>query len=227
MASLVASVTGFGGGVIMLPVLVWMFGVRDAIPVLTIVQVMSNLGRVWFNRTELSWTIVGWFSLGAVPAAIIGGVVFAIAPASSLVRLLGVFLLAVVIFQHSQWSKHLTIGLRGFLPLGGVTGFLAAVLGVVGPFMAPFFLAYGLVRGAYIGTEALAALTMHVTKLGVYGGYSLLNERTMIAGLAIGGIMFLGSYLGKRVVNRLPEKVFPYVIEVVLIFSGLLFLIRG
>ena len=88
IASVVASVTGFGGGVIMLPVLVWMFGVRDAIPVLTIVQVMSNLGRVWFNRKELSWTVVGWFSLGAVPAAIIGGVVFAIAPASSLVRLL-------------------------------------------------------------------------------------------------------------------------------------------
>ena len=121
----------------------------------------------------------------------------------------------------------MTIRLRGFLPLGGVTGLLAAVLGTVGPFMAPFFLIYGLMRGAYIGTEALAALIMHATKLGVYGSYSLLSERTAIVGLAIGGIMFLGSYLGKRVLTRLPERVFPYIIEGVLIVSGILFLVRG
>ncbi len=34
--------------------------------------------------------------------------------------------------------------------------------------MAPFFLAYGLVKGAYIGTKALSTVVMHVTKLGAY-----------------------------------------------------------
>jgi uncharacterized membrane protein YfcA len=39
--------------------------------------------------------------------------------------------------------------------------------------------------------------------------------------------MILGSFLGKRIVDRLPERVFVIIIEVVLVAAGLLFLIRG
>ena len=93
--------------------------------------------------------------------------------------------------------------------------------------MAPFFLAYGLVKGAYIGTEALSTVVMHLTKLAVYGGYSLVGLHTLLIGLGIGGVMFLGSYIGKRMLDRLPEGVFPYVIDAVLLSAGLLFLIKG
>ena len=36
VASIIAAIAGFGGAVVMLPVLVWAVGVQDAIPVLTI-----------------------------------------------------------------------------------------------------------------------------------------------------------------------------------------------
>ena len=106
-ASTLAAVAGFGGAAIMLPILVWVFGVRDAIPILTVSQLMGNLSRVWLNRTELSLPVVGWFAAGAVPAAALGGVVFATAPAVALVRLLGSFLLLMVIYRHSHWGKRI------------------------------------------------------------------------------------------------------------------------
>jgi uncharacterized protein len=90
-ASFLAVIVGFGGSVIMLPVLVWTVGVTDAIPVLTIAQLTGNLSRVIFNRRELDWSVIWRFALGAVPTAIIGGIIFATAPTSALVRLLGVF----------------------------------------------------------------------------------------------------------------------------------------
>jgi uncharacterized membrane protein YfcA len=39
--------------------------------------------------------------------------------------------------------------------------------------------------------------------------------------------MILGSYVGKRVVDKLPERVFVVVIEVTLLLAGALFLWRG
>ena len=39
--------------------------------------------------------------------------------------------------------------------------------------------------------------------------------------------MVLGSYVGKKVVDRLSERVFVLIIEIVLITAGLSFLIRG
>ena len=227
VASTIAAVAGFGGAVIMLPVLIWAVGVRDAIPILTLSQLLSNVSRVWFNRGELSVPVIGWFALGAAPSAVLGGVVFATAPAAALVRGLGVFLLTLVAYRRSPWGKQMTISLRGFLPLGVASGLMSSLLGVVGPFMAPFFLAYGLVKGAYIGTEALATVVMHVTKLGVYGMYSLLDNRTLLLGLSIGAVSFLGSYLGKRILGRVPDRMFPRIIEGILIVAGLMLLIMG
>ena len=39
-ASTVAAVAGFGGAVVLLPVLVWVFGARDAVPILTVAQLV-------------------------------------------------------------------------------------------------------------------------------------------------------------------------------------------
>ncbi|MBI2846675.1 MAG: sulfite exporter TauE/SafE family protein [Chloroflexi bacterium] len=227
VASTVAAVAGFGGAAIMLPILVGAFGVRDAIPILTVSQLIGNLSRVWFNKGELSLPVVKWFALGAVPAATIGGIVFATAPAGALTRVLGAFLLVTVAYRHTPWGNRLRIRLRGFLPLGATSGAISAMVGTVGPFMAPFFLAFGLVKGAYIGTEAMATVVMHVTKLGVYGSYALLGTYNVLVGVAIGAVMFVGSYLGKRILSRLPERLFPYLIEAVLIAAGLLFIVRG
>ncbi len=63
---------------------------------------------------------------------------FANRPAGSLVRLLGVFMLLMIVYRHSSWGKNARIGLRGFFPLGVISEVISSVVGVVGPFMAPF-----------------------------------------------------------------------------------------
>ena len=92
---------------------------------------------------------------------------------------------------------------------------------------APFFLAYGLVKGAYIGTEALATVVMHVAKLAAYGGAALLTARVILVGLALGPVMVGGSWTRKRIVDRLPERVFVLLIEITMGAAGLLFLVKG
>src|ERR1041384_6370380 len=100
VASTLAAVTGFGGAAVLLPVLVAAFGMRQAVPILTVAQLIGNGSRVWFNRKELDWRVVGWFALGAVPFALLGGYLFASAPLSALTRLLGAFLLLMVVWRH-------------------------------------------------------------------------------------------------------------------------------
>lgn len=226
VAGTLAAVTGFGGAAILLPLLVGMFGPREAIPILTVAQLIGNASRTSFNRRELDYPVVGWFTLGAVPAAIAGGLLFASAPLSALTRLLGAFLIAVVVYRHVR-KKPQTMPLRAFTPLGAGASFLSALLGSVGPLMAPFFLAYGLAKGAYIGTEALCSLIMHVVKLATYGGASLLSIKGAGIGVALGVGLIVGSYIGKRIVDRVSERVFVLLVEVTLVVAGLRFLFVG
>jgi uncharacterized protein len=221
LASLLAAVAGFGGAVVLLPVLVWAFGVRDAVPILTVVQVVGNASRVVVNRRELVWPVAGWFAVGAVPLAILGGLIFATAPAPFLSRLLGAFLLLAVACRHTAIGRRANIGLHGFAWLGAAAGFGSALIGTVGPLVAPFFLAYGLLGGAYIGTEAVTALCMHALKLVVYGGAAVLTGSSVATGLEIGAVMVVGTFLGTRLLERLPMHVFPVLVEAVLVMSGL------
>jgi uncharacterized membrane protein YfcA len=227
VASLLAAVAGFGGAAILLPLLVAAFGVRDAIPILTVAQLFGNLSRVWFNRKELDFSVVAWFALGGVPAALAGGFLFASAPLSLLTRLLGVFLITVVVYRRAGQGGGIRLPLRGFTIVGAVFSFLSALLGSVGPIMIPFFLAYGLVKGALIGTEALATVVMHVTKLLAYGSTAVLTSLGVTVGLGLGSVMILGSFVGKKILDRLPEKIFVLLIETTLLIAGLRFLVYG
>jgi uncharacterized protein len=226
-ASTLAAVSGFGGAAVLLPVLVLTFGVRDAVPILTAAQLVGNGSRVWFNRRLVDWKVVGWFALGGVPMALLGGFLFATAPLKFLTRLLGLFLLAIVVWRHLRPTPERRLPLRAFTGIGAGASFLSALLGSVGPVMAPFFLAYGLLKGAYIGTEAMATVVMHVTKLVAYRQAAVLTGSAFLIGLSLGPIMIAGSYLGKRIVDRLPPRVFVFIIEGVLVVAGLLFAVGG
>lgn len=227
VASTLAAITGFGGAAVLLPFLVAAFGMREAVPILTVAQLIGNASRVWFNRRELNWRVVGWFALGGVPMALLGGYLFAAAPLHALTRALGGLLLLVVVLRHVKARFTKTFPVAAFAGIGAGSSLLSALLGSVGPLMAPFFLAYGLVKGAYIGTEALSTVVMHVVKLIAYRQTAVLSGADALIGLALGPVMVFGSFVGRRVVNRLPEKVFVLMVEFVLLAAGVMFLVRG
>ena len=90
---------------------------------------------------------------------------------------------------------------------------------------APFFLAYGLTRAAYIGTEAASALTMHLAKLGAYGMGDLIATKTLIYGAALTPATLAGAWTGRAIVGRISDAVFVRLVEAGLVVSGLLFLV--
>jgi len=68
---------------------------------------------------------------------------------------------------------------------------------------------------------------MHVTKLVAYRRVSILSSDSIVIGVGLGCVMILGSYLGKKILDRLPERVFILLIETTLIVAGIGFLIHG
>ena len=176
LLAVVSAVAGFGGGVVLLPVFVALFGLRVAVPVLTLTQLVSNGSRVALNRHHVDRPLVGWFAIGAIPCAIGGGLLFATAPLDFLQRLLGVLLIVVVLWRRLR-PQPPRLAPRAFVAVGAASGLGSALVGSVGPLTAPFFLARGLVKEAYIGTEATSAVVLHAAKLVAYGVGALLSAR--------------------------------------------------
>lgn len=222
--ALLSAVAGFGGGVLLLPVFTALFGLRVAVPMLTLTQVSSNAFRMWLNRGELHWRLIGWFALGAVPLAVAGGLLLAHAPLGPLKRVLGVFLIGVVIWRRRNPQPRKPAD-PTFAAVGAASGLGSALLGSVGPLTAPFFLARGLTRAAYIGTEAASALTMHLSKIGAYGAGELLTRQVLLFGVALTPATLAGAWVGKKVVGRISDRVFVILVELGLVAAGALFLL--
>lgn len=225
-AALVASVAGTGGGVILLPVLVSAFGLREAVPLYAVILFSGNLSRVGMNWREIDFKVVSWFVVGAIPAAAAGSWVFTRMPDTGLLRILGAFLLASVVWRYVRRGAKPGFPAHRFLGLGAVFSVISGVVGSAGPFLAPFYLSYGLAKGAFIGTEALGTAAMHITKLATYQSLGAMSGSICLRGLALAPVMILGSYLGKRITDRIPAVVFIRMVEVIIAGFGVWFLLR-
>ena len=225
IGSVVGGVAGFGAGVILLPLIAWTLGIRAAAPVLTVTMLIGNLSRIWWNRAELDRAVTLRFLAGAVPATAAGAILYAGVTSASLRILIGSFLVAAVPLRRLLQSRYFQVRLVHFPAIGAVFGLLSALVVSTGPVLAPFYLAYGLRRSAFIATEAVCALGMHITRGAVFSRYGLLGRETVAVGLILGSIMFIGAWIGRRLLDRMSDRVFLAVIEALLVVMGLQFLL--
>ncbi|SDZ85528.1 Sulfite exporter TauE/SafE [Bizionia paragorgiae] len=104
---------------------------------------------------------------------------------------------------------------------GGLTGFLSGLIGSAGPIGAAFFLGLDLTATAYVASEAFTALTMHLTKTVVYSKYALIGKEELYYGLFIGAAMILGSWSGRKIIEKISRDKFIFLVEILLIITGI------
>jgi uncharacterized protein len=219
LAAMVSGVAGFGGALLLLPALASILGTKAAVPVLTIAQLLGNTSRAGFGWHQIRWRPVAWFVGGAVPASLLGGVAFVAISQAVANAGIAIVLVGVVAARRFGFAK---LPLRGWtLLLGGAaTGFLSAVVGSAGPLGAAMFLGLGLPPVSYVASEAVTAVAIHLTKTAIYGRFALIGSTELLAGVFIGAAMVLGSWTGRRIVDRLPRRTFALVVEVLLLASA-------
>lgn len=225
VGSIIGGVAGFGAGVVLLPVAAWTLGIHLAVPVLTITMLLGNVSRLWWSRGETDRRVVVRFLVGAIPATAIGTGFFVAASSEALGRIIGGFLLASVPLRRVLSAGHWRVRLVHFPLIGACFGLLASTVVAIGAALTPFYLAFGLRRGAYIATEAVCAFSMHVTRGAVLARYRLLTWRVVVIGVVLGLVMFAGSWIGRRLLDRMSDRVFLALIEALLIVMGLQFLL--
>lgn len=223
--SVVGGVAGFGAGVILLPLVAWALGIRNAAPVLTITMLLGNLSRIWWSRGDIDGRVVTRFLWGAVPATAVGAAIYAGAASDWLRWIMGGFLIAAVPLRRLLLSRYFHMRLVHFPLIGAFIGVLSAIVVTTGPVMTPFFLAYGLRRGAFIATEAVCTLGMHATRTVAFARYALLSWETVAVGAVLGSSMFVGSWLARRLLDRMSDRVFLSLVEILLMLMGLQFLL--
>lgn len=221
IAGVVSGIVGTGATIILLPVLVFAFGPREAIPIMAIVALMSNFAKITSWWKEIDWRATAAYAAGGIPGAALGARTLLILPERAVDIALGLFFLAMIPGRRWLAARNFKIGLWLLVLAGAVIGFLTGIVVSTGPISVPIFTAYGLVKGAFIATEAASSLALYISKAITFRTFGALPTDIVLKGLIAGSSVMAGTYTARLIVERLSVATFQRLLEVVMLVSGL------
>ena len=216
----VSGIIGAGSSIMLLPVLVYQFGPKQAVPIMAIAAAMSNIAKAIAWWREVDWRAFAAFSLPGVPAAALGARTLLVLPPRAVEIALGVFFLAMIPLRRWLHARAFHIGLRGLALAGAGIGFVTGIVLSTGPLSVPAFASFGLVRGAFLSTEAVSSLALMLSKVATFRELGALPGPAVAQGLVIGASVMVGSFVGKAVVQRVSTNAFHHLLDALLLCSG-------
>ncbi|MHC5826997.1 MAG: sulfite exporter TauE/SafE family protein, partial [Nostoc sp.] len=133
VAGCVGGVIGTGSSIILLPVLVYTFGPKQAVPIMAVASVMGNLARVLAWRREVDWRAVAWYVVPGIPAAALGARTLLALPPAAIDLALGLFFLCMIPLR--RWHAGAGPRLRPWhlAVAGALIGYVTGIVLSTGP----------------------------------------------------------------------------------------------
>lgn len=220
LAGAVSGVVGTGSSMMLLPVLVYTYGPKQAVPIMAVAAIFGNISKVLAWWREIDWRAVLAYALPGAPAAALGARTLWRLPSTAVDIALGVFFIAMVPVRHYLRRQSWTLSAWQLALVGAVVGFLTGIVLSTGPLSVPAFAAYGLSGGAFLGSESASSVLIYVSKVAMFSSLGALPLSAWINGVVVGASLMVGTMLGKRFVLGLKPQYFQRLLDMMLVVSG-------
>src|ERR1700731_2079973 len=221
LAGTISGVVGTGSSIMLMPVLVYQYGPKQAVPIMAIAAVMANLSRILAWWREVDWRACAAYSISGIPAAALGARTLLALPSHAVDIAIGLFLIAMVPARHWLARHQLKLSLWHLAVGGAVIGYLTGIVVSTGPLSVPLFLFYGLTKGAFLATEAASSLGMYLSKSLVFQHFGALTPEIALQGIIAGASLMFGAFIAKRFVLHLKPDAFRLLMDGIMIAAGL------
>lgn len=220
VAGTLGGIVGFGSSIMLMPVLVVVFGPRQAVPIMAIAAIMANFSRVLAWWREVNWRACAAYSVTGIPGAALGARTLLVLPPRIIEGALGAFFIAMIPARRWLASRDVKLRLWHLSVIGLLVGYLTGIVVSTGPLTVPIFLSYGLVKGAFLATEAASSLAVYISKATVFRTFGALPTDIIVEGLITGSSLMGGAFLAKRFVLKLEADRFRLLMDGLMLASG-------
>lgn len=221
VAGTIGGIVGFGTSIMLLPPLVIFFGPHEAVPMMAVTALMANLSRVAAWWREVEWKACAAYAATAIPGAALGAATLVHMNAHAIELALGVFFIGMIPVRRWLQRQGFKVALWHLAIVGAIIGFLTGIVVSTGPVNTPFFLAHGLVKGAFLSTEAAASLTVYVTKAIVFNRFGYLPWEVLWKGIIVGSSVMAGAWVAKRFVLKMDAGQFRLLMDALMLLAGM------
>lgn len=225
LSEIIGTMVGFGSSTIFLPLALFFVDFKTALVLVAFLHIFGNIGRVTFFRYGIDRKLIFLFGIPSVALTVLGASLVNYTSQEILKVILGLFLslfaLASLIkpeFRFPASKPNAVIG-------GGLSGFLAGLIGTGGALRGAFLTAFGLEKGVYIATAAIIALAVDITRIPIYFAGGFLEQKYYFYIPILFVVAIAGSYVGRKIVNKIPQQIFRNLVLIAIAVIGLKFLL--
>ena len=219
--------TGFGAGVVAIPLLLLVLPLAVVIPVVTATGMLASLGQALHQYRHVDWISMRGLVLPTLAGVATGLWLFAALDPNLLLKAFAVFIIG-----HALWDLVSTRPPRasgGWLAvLAGAIGGLVATLfgGMAGPFYVVYLGSLALDKARFRATLAVMLLLLAAVRTAGYGGLGLYDARVLVLLAVSVPVMALAMFAGDRWHRTMNEAKFRRVVGALLVLSGLALLFK-
>ncbi len=227
LAFLGEAMFGFAGGLIAVPLVSLLLGVKEAVTLVLIFQVLMGFLLIRSYR-DIAWKAVGLLGVGLIIGSVIGAVSLVLVKESILRLILAafIFLFLVKTFFFNDLSFKKGGGVLGSIA-GALGGLFHGMIGTGGPPFVMFLSEIKMEKAAFRATLILLLFACNVLRVIVYGSMGLFTEPILEASLP--ALPFFGVALvaGHRIHHLISEKVYRYSVYTLLFVAAVSLTLKG
>jgi len=219
-------VSGFGSGMIAIPLLTLSLPLTFVVPCINVLDVTASLVHGWRHRQYTQWReLLPVLPFTAVGVMIALYLLKSLHPAL-LVHALGVFILLFALYsligpELKKRCSRKWVGVAG--SMGGIIG---TMFGTGGPFYVIYFQMRGLPKSLFRSTIATLFLLDGGMRLAGYAASGFYTRDMLIWIVLAFPVMALGLFIGGRIHTGITQGQFQRAIGILLIVSGIALLMK-
>jgi uncharacterized protein len=222
---------GFGGGVVMAPLLALVAPLAVVVPVSSALNMISGV-----TQGVRDWRKVAWRELIRIAPFSFVGVFLGIwllarVDAQPLSKVFGGFIMLYAAYMLKSKGVMPVIARRWLYPLGAFLSLLAGTVGslfggAAGPLYVMFLSALKLERDRFRATITMIMVTMGTTRVIGFLAAGMYTQKVLTLLLMGLPLVFIGGWIGARVVARLDQERFGRLVGCVLLASGFILMVK-
>lgn len=228
LAGAIASVSGFGIGSLLTPLMTVRIGTKLAVAAVSVPHLAATAFRFWIMRKHVDRRLLWSFGLMSAAGGLTGALLHAYVESPVLTIVLAVLLIFTGLMGLTGLSERMRFkGSVGWVA-GAVSGALGGLVGNQGGIRSAAMLGFDVPRHAFVATATAVGLIVDGARMPIYlvvEGAEIARLWPVLLTATIGAC--LGTLVGERVLRQISEPIYRRLIAVLVLSLGVFMLVRA
>lgn len=222
LAEILGTVGGFGSSVFFVPMASYFMDFQTVLGITALFHLSSNITKIGFFRKGFDKRLMIYLGIPAIVFVALGAFLSRYANPKILTLLLGIFLVIFALIFLINKTLKVSASKQNAIIGGSLSGLLAGVLGTGGAVRGATMSAFDLNKEKFIATSAIIDLGIDFSRSIVYAYNGYMHWEDMYLIPILIGVSIIGTYLGKKVLDKITQEQFKRFVLFLLLGIGIL-----